>query len=122
MTTKGKGFEPKGGRARRAAERELNEFLDDWRERVLPNIEQSAAVLVIAPEDKHADLKIAIEVGMAILLEKPLIVFKPKDRDAAPRLLTIADLVIEGDIKTDGDRITDEIGKFFKERTKGSVQ
>ena len=60
MTTKGKGFEPKGGRARRAAERELNEFLDDWRERVLPNIEQSAAVLVIAPEDKHADLKIAI--------------------------------------------------------------
>ena len=122
MTTKGKGFEPKGGRARHAADRGLNEFLDDWRERVLPNIAQSAAVLVIAPEDKHADLKIAIEVGMAILLEKPLIVFKPKDRDAAPRLLTIADLVIEGDIKTDGDRITDEIGKFFKERTKGSVQ
>lgn len=96
--------------------KELDDFIERFRHDVLPHLKESASVLVIAPKDKNADLKIAIEVGCAILLSKPLIVFKPKGRMVAPRLLTIADHVIEGDMEneTDRDRMVGEMKDLMK--------
>lgn len=72
-------------------------FLKD----VLPKIEQSSYFLAIAPGGPaEADVKMATEIGMCILLDKPLIVLAPKGRPVAERLLRIADHVIVGDIET----------------------
>jgi hypothetical protein len=90
----------------------LNE-LDRFRRDVLPMLEESAAVLVIGPEDKHADLKIALEVGFAVLLDKPLIVMKLNGRECSPRLLTIADHVIEGELGKDDERISQQISEIL---------
>ena len=74
--------------------------LDD----MVPKMAGSAYVISIAPPSGIADVKIAVEIGYAILLDRPLIVFAPKGRHVAERLLRIADHVITGDIETEVGR------------------
>jgi nucleoside 2-deoxyribosyltransferase len=94
-------------------DKSVQEYLDRFRREVLPKLEESSAVLVIGPEDKDADIKIALEVGFAVLLNKPLIVVKLDGRECSPRLLTIADHVIEGDMGKDAERITAQISEIL---------
>lgn len=89
--------------------KELEEYMDRFRRDALPHLENSAFVLIIAPDDKNADLKLAIEVGCAILFDKPLVDFKGKDRTVSARLRAIADHVIEGDLETDRERMYEEL-------------
>lgn len=66
---------------------------------VLPQVRSSSYFIAIAPvSGTEADVKMATEVGMCILLDKPLIVFAPEGRPVAERLLRIADHVIRGDM------------------------
>jgi nucleoside 2-deoxyribosyltransferase len=92
---------------RRAARQEDwtdNDEFRSWAKDVLkdmvPKMAGSAYVISIAPPRGLADVKIAVEIGYAILLDKPLIVFAPKGRHVAERLLRIADHVITGDPNT----------------------
>ena len=94
----------------------VDEYMERFRKEVAPMIANSALVTVIAPKDKTADIKIALEVGYSILLEKPLIVIKAKDRFVSPRLLAIADKVIEGDVEIDSERMQKEMIEFLEER------
>jgi hypothetical protein len=86
----------------------MSETGDDFAEFVrcelVPKIAASAYVISIAPSPEEADVKAAVELGLAILLDKPVIVFKPHGRIVAERLLRIADHVIEGDISTETGR------------------
>jgi len=66
----------------------------------VPKISVSAYVMTIAPEGGTRDIKQAVEIGLCILMDKPLIVFKQNGRVVAERLLRIADHVIEGDMNT----------------------
>jgi nucleoside 2-deoxyribosyltransferase len=93
----------------------LMEYMARFEREVGPMIVDSALVVAIAPNEKSADIKIALEVGFAILLEKPLIVFKAKDRTASRRLLEIADKVIEGDFETEAERMQKELSEFLEE-------
>ena len=70
----------------------------------VPKIAGSAYTIVIAPQGGIADVKIAVELGYTILLDKPLVVFAPKGRTVADRLLRIADHVITADMETDEGR------------------
>lgn len=82
-----------------------------------PKIASSAHVIVVAPDQSEADVKIALEIGYTILLDKPLIVFKPPGRTVAPRLLRIADKVIEVDMKDEAamERAADELKRFMNQ-------
>ena len=75
-------------------------ILDD----MVPKMAGSACVISIAPPSGIVDVKIAVEIGYAVLLDKPLIVFAPKGRHVAERLLRIADHVITGDFETEAGR------------------
>lgn len=68
------------------------------REEMLPKMMDSAYVISIAPDGSEVDVKIAVEIGYAILLDKPLIVMAPEGRHVAEKLLRIADHVITGDM------------------------
>lgn len=69
-----------------------------------PKIASSSHFIAIAPTGGTADIKIAVEIGLAILMDKPLIVLAPKGRTVADRLLRIADAVIEVDMETEAGR------------------
>jgi hypothetical protein len=69
-------------------------------EEVLPHMKQSAMVMTIAPIEGEADIKVCCEVGMALFLDKPLILVVPPGRHMAERLLRVADHVITADITT----------------------
>lgn len=82
-----------------------------WEQRVrdelIPKLRASAVVAQLAPGDAP-DVKAAVEVGMAILLDKPLIVIEIPGRSVSLRLGRAADAVIEWDgVSPDvGERIT----------------
>ena len=70
----------------------------------VPAMADSAYVINIAPAKGDYDVRVAVEIGLAILMDKPLIVFAPKGRTIADRLLRVADHVIEGDTSTETGR------------------
>lgn len=65
--------------------------------RNVEKIEESDHFLVIGPDAGTADYLIAMQIGYAILLDKPVIVMVPKGRHIAERLLRIADYVVDFD-------------------------
>ncbi len=71
---------------------------------VRPEIARSSYFVAIAPQGTCADVQMATEIGMAIMLDKPLIVIAPEGRHVAERLLRIADHVIVGNADTDAGR------------------
>lgn len=70
-----------------------------FREKVLPDIASSVHVMVLSPEEP--DVKVMLEIGAAILLDKPLILLVPPGRTVLPRLQRVADKVIKIDISTE---------------------
>jgi hypothetical protein len=72
----------------------------EWRERanreLLPKIKGSAFVVSVNPGE-DPDAKIAVETGMAILLDKPIILFSPPGRYIPQKLRQVADAIITGD-------------------------
>jgi nucleoside 2-deoxyribosyltransferase len=85
--------------------------------KVAPHMKDSAYVITIAPTDGLADVKIAVEIGYAILLGKPLIVLKQPGRPVAEKLLRIADYVIEGDMDTEVGResVQEQLKRVLKQ-------
>jgi hypothetical protein len=79
-------------------------FAKHIRTNMVPAMRDSAYVITIAPDGSDADIKIAVEIGTAILLNKPLVVLKIPGRVVAEKLLRIADHVIEGDMATEAGR------------------
>jgi len=67
------------------------------RHQLLPMIAGSAMTVAINPGDEP-DVKAAVELGLSILLDKPIIVVNPEMRPIAEHLRRVADAVIEGDL------------------------
>jgi hypothetical protein len=83
----------------------FRKFARQVAESTMPHMAESAYVITIAPPTgTEADVKQAVEIGLAILMDKPLIIFAPKGRTVADRLLRIADHVVEADMDTEAGR------------------
>jgi hypothetical protein len=70
------------------------------REDMIPKMK--ASMFVLAPLEKDADIYMALQVGLALMLDKPLFLIVPKGTWLSPRLRASAEMVLEGDI-ADGD-------------------
>jgi hypothetical protein len=74
-------------------------WADDMRKRLIPKMASSAHVLMIAPDmSAEFDIQFALQIGAAILLEKPLILLVHPGRTVPPKLRAIADRIIEVDL------------------------
>ena len=73
--------------------------LDD----LLPKLRQSAVVMSLVPGD-DPDVKFAVELGMSIMLDKPIIALVQPGTHVPARLLRVADEIIEADLSTDAGR------------------
>lgn len=83
----------------------FREFAQRTLSRTLPKILDSAYVITIAPEAGTAEIQMAVEIGLAILHEKPLIVMAQDGRVHGEKLLRIADHVVRGDLTTEEGRL-----------------
>lgn len=75
---------------------EWKAFEADARKNLVPMLKGSAVYMAINPGD-DVDIKFAVELGLAIMLDKPLIVVSSADRKVPAKLRAIADEIIEVD-------------------------
>ena len=73
-----------------------------WAQRIvdelLPMIRDSAAAVSIVPDQAGvADIKFAVELGLSIMLDKPIIIAVSPGRSIPERLARVADEIIELD-------------------------
>jgi hypothetical protein len=72
----------------------VEQYLEHFRHSVLPHIADSAVVLTIQPRGLP-DTKICLEIGAALLLDKPLLVISMRGNTVPARLRLAADEVVE---------------------------
>lgn len=98
---------------------EFKDWADRMRERLIPKMQDSANVLMIAPNmSAEFDIEFALQIGATILLEKPLILLVDRGRTIPPKLRAIADRIIETDLDTftmDAPDIQRQLTQAFKD-------
>jgi hypothetical protein len=81
-------------------DREVEEFLEtlakDARRDIIPKMRQSVFCLTILGVGDNADPYLALQVGLALLMEKPLIILAIDNAYVPPRLVALADALITG--------------------------
>lgn len=78
-------------------------FVDAARTEALGKIRDSAVVMNLAPR-AEPDIKYAVELGLTIMLDKPLLVVVMPGRPVPPKLRAVADEVVEADLDTEAGR------------------
>jgi hypothetical protein len=98
--------------------RQWNEIVQHIHDVTVPGMEKSAFVVSLIPEDGKPDVKFAVELGLTIMLGKPLVVVALPGTDIPPKLRQIADLVLELDprIPAQGALMARELKAFMKKR------
>lgn len=90
-----------------------------WAQRVLtelvPMIDASAVSVSIVPSDE-GDVKFAVELGLSIMLDKPIILAVVPGRTIPERLARVADEIVELDTKSPlaAIRIQDAINRMLE--------
>src|SRR6266704_4742986 len=78
---------------------EWDEFVRHYREDVLPKMEDSAVFMTVVTPTK-VDIKFAVELGMAIMLEKPIITMVLPGARVPEKLRAISEAVVHCDMDT----------------------
>lgn len=88
-----------------ADDKAWDEFVADVRMNLIQKMVDSAMVMSLVPSEDF-DVKFAVELGAAIMLDKPIVVVAIQGRDVPPGLRRVARAVIEaGDIDTEAGRM-----------------
>lgn len=78
---------------------EFKAWAEDVRAHMLPMISESALTFAMVPEDPtDTDIKFAVELGMSIMLDKPIIAVVPPGTKVPERLIRVADHIIDVDL------------------------
>lgn len=88
---------------------EFEEFADDVRENLVPKIHES--VFVMSLYSGEVDVKFALEMGVAMLLDKPILACVMPGVKVPEKLARVVDRWVEVDIKdpTSRERLANEI-------------
>lgn len=79
---------------------EFRAFAKEVRSGLIPKLKDSAATLSIIPEGE-LDVKFAVELGMSVMLDKPLIAVVQPGVKIPDKLARVVDRFIEWDKDTD---------------------
>ena len=74
---------------------EAQRWLQRCNDELRPMIEKSAVTMTLAPD--KPDAKVAVELGFAMWLDKPIIVLAPKGRYIPDNLRKVAHAIITGE-------------------------
>lgn len=80
----------------------------DYEERVvmglIPKLEGSAMTISLVPKGP-TDVKFALELGLSIMMNKPIIAVALEGAEIPPKLEQFADYVVRGDLETSEGRV-----------------
>jgi nucleoside 2-deoxyribosyltransferase len=80
---------------------EWDQFTAFQHEHTIKAIDSSAFVISLLPGEDGADVKFAVELGLALMLGKPLVLIALPGGRVPYRLRKAADMVIEADLGTE---------------------
>lgn len=100
------------------ADDDLNAWLALAREDLLPKMRDTSICVGLYPTEPGAepDLKMALEIGLMVLMDKPILVIARPGQMISDHLRTIADRVIEA---SDADTMQREITEYLRMRFDG---
>jgi hypothetical protein len=79
-----------------------------WAQRMrlhlVPKLAASSATVFLAPPSGDADIEQAVQLGLSIMMGKPLILVVVDEREVPDKLRAIADAVIVGDLSENSTR------------------
>lgn len=93
---------------------EAREWAQRVRTELVPKLRESALTVSLVPRG-DSDVKFAVELGMSIMLDKPIIAVVAPGAKVPDKLVQVADLIVEGDV-TDpgfGGRIQAAVSKIL---------
>jgi len=70
---------------------------------LVPKIDASAYVMSLVPEGEP-DVKFAVELGLSIMMDKPIIAVVTRGVKVPDHLVRVADEIVEGDLSTEEGR------------------
>lgn len=96
-----------------------NEFVDHFRRDALEKIAGSGAFVSLVPHNPgEFDVKFAVELGAAVMLDKPILAIVMPGAKVSGKLRTIADEIVEADLDTeDGRAIVGKAVEAFVRRS-----
>ncbi len=96
----------------------MQAFAAEVRSKIIPQLRSSALSCVIAA--REPDVKLAVEIGLSILMDKPIIVVVPPGTQVPAKLIAVADRIVEwsgsDDDATAGARIAAAIDDIVGDR------
>lgn len=84
------------------SEPEAQEFITHVRSELVPMIDQSQFFICLTPsEPDEVDVKFSVELGVSIMLDKPIIAVVSPGSKMPPKLALIADHIIDVDLRSE---------------------
>lgn len=77
---------------------EFQDFVDRVKRDLIPKIEGSSTFVSICPTNGEPDIKFAVELGLAIMMDKPIIAAIPPGTKVPEKLIRVADKIVELDL------------------------
>jgi hypothetical protein len=84
---------------------EWQRFVEHTQRETVTQIAGAGAVLSIVPESGKADIKLAVELGLGIWFDKPLVILVHPGQEIPNKLRQVADAVVEADIDTEDGKL-----------------
>jgi hypothetical protein len=94
--------------------REFLEFAEHAMNEMVPGMFDSAAVMVPMLPHAAKDVGFAVQLGMAVMLDKPLIILVTPGTQVPSRLLKVADAVVEWDGDSDEEGMHRRVGEALR--------
>jgi hypothetical protein len=93
---------------------EIQNYIKHAQKEMIPMMENSA--IVISLLGSHIDAKVCLEIGAAILLDKPIVVVIVQGAKVPANLKRVASIIIEGDMKEKAtqDKLQQAIARVMK--------
>lgn len=83
---------------------EWDKFVAYQHEHTVKAMEESAYVMSLVPDKDKVDVKFAVELGLAIMLDKKIIALAQPGTTVPKRLRKVADAIIIADLDTEEGR------------------
>jgi hypothetical protein len=106
---------PRSSRLNRSEEDQWLEFVRHARQSLVPKLRQSAYVMSLLPDRDGVDVKFAVEIGLAMMLDKPMFVVVRPGFHVPERLRRAADEVFEMAADPDTEEGQQEVADAFNE-------
>jgi nucleoside 2-deoxyribosyltransferase len=80
---------------------EWDRFVEHTRRHTIEGMTKSAFVMSLVPSKDRLDVKFAVELGLAVMLDKPILAVVMPGAEVPARLRQVADRIVEADLDTE---------------------